>query len=169
VRIGPQSRRSTWIHKIADLPSQAPGLAAEKRSETLGSLEVRLPGRADAALRSQGVDPGAAGATDVALGLMRVAGQAMTETAPNTYMTQRAGQRTFIRVVPHEAGSHPAHGESESRRFVVDFGSSGAGRGLLLTEKYSPFEIYDRERRDPRMRFITRERLQAFIDALAIG
>jgi len=59
--------------------------------------------------------------------------------------------------------------ESEVGRFVVDFLSSGADRGLLITEKFSPFEIYDRERREPRMRFITRERLQAFVDALTVG
>jgi hypothetical protein len=51
---------------------------------------------------------------------------------------------------------------------VVDFGSSGADRGLLISEKFAPFEIYDRERRDRRIRFVTRERLEGFIDALAL-
>jgi hypothetical protein len=58
--------------------------------------------------------------------------------------------------------------EHDIRRFVVDFGGSAADRGLLVSEKYAPFEIYDRERRDSRIRFVTRERLPGFIDALAI-
>jgi hypothetical protein len=71
-------------------------------------------------------------------------------------------------VVPHLPGSHPELDESAIRKFVVDFGSSGADRGLLISEKYAPFEIYDRERRDRRIRFVTRERLAGFIDALAL-
>ena len=38
-----------------------------------------------------------------------------------------------------------------------------------LTGNSSPVEIYERERRDPRIRFVTRERLQGFIDALALN
>ncbi len=51
---------------------------------------------------------------------------------------------------------------------MVDFVSAGADQGLLVTDKFAPFGIYDRERRDARMRFVTRERLQKFINALAL-
>ena len=90
-------------------------------------------------------------------------------SAAGTFDASRAGQRVFVRTIPHGAGEHPELDESAVDRFVVEFLSSGADRGLLITEKFSPFEIYERERREPRMRFITRERFQAFIDALAVG
>jgi len=100
---------------------------------------------------------------------MRLAGYAITERSADTMDAVRFGQRVFVRTVGHISRDHPELQESQVDRFVVDFLSSGADRGLLITEKFSPFEIYDRERREPRMRFITRERLQAFVDALTVG
>ncbi|HEX9977276.1 MAG TPA: hypothetical protein VGB41_01495 [Acidimicrobiia bacterium] len=154
-----------------DLPPQSPKAAVPSGRETLASFtdEMVLPAGASAALRGQGIDPEKAAFHDVVLGLMRSAGYSLTETGPATYLARRGGQETFIRVVPHVAGHHPELNEQEMRRFVVDFGSSGAPRGLLITEKHSPFEIHERERRDPRIRFVTRERLQRFVDALALG
>lgn len=155
---------------FAALPEQTP-VADVRGAETLGSFmeEMSLPGRAAARLRAQGIAPESAAAPEVALGLMRAAGYTLEEIAPDTYLGHGAGQKTFVRVVPHGKGHHPELGEQDIRRFVMDFGSSGASRGLLITEKYSPFEIYERERRDPRIRFVTRERLQGFIDALALN
>jgi hypothetical protein len=40
---------------------------------------------------------------------------------------------------------------------------------MYVSEKYGPFEIYDMERREPRIRFITRERLQKFVEAVSLG
>ena len=54
------------------------------------------------------------------------------------------------------------------RQFVVEFVNSGADRGLLISDKFSPFEVYEREKREPRIRFVTRERLQKFVDALSL-
>lgn len=159
------------FEQISDLPGHAPGLADRAAGEQLAPLapQVKLPAAVDAGLRAQGLDPAAADATDLALGVMRLAGYAVSERSATTYDAVRAGQRVFVRTVPHAAADHPELSESAVDRFVVDFMSSGADRGLLITEKFSPFEIYDRERREPRMRFITRERFQAFIDALAVG
>jgi hypothetical protein len=157
------------FEKLSELPQQAPGLASVAKGEELGGLALRLPAAASAGLRAQGVDPVSADAPSSVIGLMSLAGYAVTDAGPDTFSAIRAGERTLVRVVPHRAGGHPELSESEIRKFVVDFGASGSSRGLLITEKYSPFEIYERERRDPRVRFITRERLQAFADALAIG
>jgi hypothetical protein len=159
------------FEKISDLPGHAPGLADRPRGEELAALgpQVMLPAAVDAGLRAQGLDPAGADATELALGVMRLTGYAVSERSSDTYDANRAGQRVFVRTVGHGAGDHPELDESAVDRFVVDFMSSGADRGLLITEKFSPFEIYDRERREPRMRFITRERFQAFIDALAVG
>jgi hypothetical protein len=159
------------FERFADLPTQAPGVADRVKGEELAPMasELRLPGSVSAGLRSQGIDPDGASAGDIVLGVMRVAGYQLSEVAPGTFTGARGGQRTFVRVVDHAAGSHPELDEQEVRQFVVDFGSSGAERGLLITEKYSPFEVYERERRDKRVRFITRERIQSFVDALSVG
>ena len=155
---------------ISTLPEHAPGIAAPARGEELPAFasEVRLPAAASAALRAQGVDPDSASGPEMALSLMRAGGYAVDRTADDTYRAGRAGQTTFIRVIAHSAGSHPELGEHDIRQFVVDFGGSGSDRGLLISEKYAPFEIYDRERRDGRIRFVTRERLPGFIDALSM-
>jgi len=59
--------------------------------------------------------------------------------------------------------------ESVIRRFLADFATSGADRGMLLSEKYAPFSIHEIENRQPKVRFITRERIQRFIDGMALG
>ncbi|MEX1207625.1 MAG: hypothetical protein WD652_01035 [Acidimicrobiia bacterium] len=155
---------------ISSLPQTVPGVAVPTRGEELPpfSTEIRLPAMAAAALRTQGIDPTAATGPDVALGLMRAGGYMIEPAGPDTFRARRAGQTTFVRVVPHSVGAHPELDESAIRKFVVDFGGSGSDRGLLFSEKYAPFEIYDRERRDGRVRFVTRERLQGFIDAFAL-
>jgi hypothetical protein len=155
---------------FSELPEQSP-VARPRSGESLASFtrEMALPARAAAFLRAQGMDPDAAAAHEVALGLMRSAGYRFDDAGLDTFLAHRNGETTYVRVVPHGPGHHPELDEVEIRRFVADFRSSGAKRGLLITEKYSPFEIYERERRDPRIRFVTRERFQGFIDALALG
>jgi hypothetical protein len=157
--------------RISDLPQTPPGLADGKEAETLSSLgpNIRLPAAVDAGIRAQGLDPDSIDACVLVLGVMRLSGYAITERSIDTMDAVRFGQRIFVRTVGHASQDHPELQESQVDRFVVDFLSSGADRGLLITEKFSPFEIYDRERREPRMRFITRERLQGFVDALAAG
>lgn len=155
--------------RLLELPEHAPQAPARVSGERLEHLTLRLPAQAQAALRAQGIDPAAADGPAAVLALMRAAGYQVSETAPGTYRADRAGQRTFLRVVGHRPGEYPELDETEIRKFVVDFGSSGCARGLLLSEKWAPFEIHERERRDSRVRFVTRERLQAFADALAIG
>ncbi len=155
--------------RMSGLPESAPGLAGESRTERLERLALRLPGPAQTAMRAQGIDPARVDAPTAVLALMRSAGYVVTPTTAGTFRADRAGQTTLIRVVGHTPGDYPELEDAEIRRFVVDFAASGQGRGLLLSEKWAPFEIHERERRDPRVRFVTRERLQAFADALAIG
>ncbi len=157
------------FERLSDLPQNAPGLSAGSRTERLERMTMKLPAQAQARVRSQGLDPASADATAVVIALMRGAGYQVTEVDPVTYKAIRAGQSTFIRVVSHQPGDYPELDETVIRKFVVDFGASGSGRGILLSEKWAPFEIYERERRDPRVRFVTRERLQGFVDALALA
>ncbi len=159
------------FERISDLPDRAPGLADRSGPESLEPIgpQLRLPQAVDAGIRAQGLDPSTTDACDLVLGVMRLAGYRLNERSIDTVDAVSGGQRVFIRTVPHAVGEHPELSEPEVDRFVVDFMSSGADRGLLVTEKFCPFEIYDRERREPRMRFITRERIQGFVDALSVG
>ena len=69
----------------------------------------------------------------------------------------------------YRPGDHPELDESSIRRFMVEFGSAGADRGMLISDKYGPFEMYDLERREPRVRFVTRDRLQKMVDSLSLS
>jgi hypothetical protein len=166
----PQSEAPDPLERIADLPQQAPGIEARTSADTLPALadELRLPATLLAGLRARGIDPADAGAGDVVLGIMRLTGYMVTGRG-DTHTATKGGSTVFLRVVDHQRGEHPELSEGEMRRAVVDFVGSGADRGLVVTEKYGPFEVYDRERRDPRLRFVTRERLQHFVDLLALG
>ena len=101
---------------------------------------------------------------------MKLTGYTVTDgQKAGTSVATRGGQRVYVRIVDHERSEHPELDEAVVRSFVVEFVESGCDRGLLVTEKFCPFEVYERERREPRVRFITRERFQHFVDALALG
>jgi hypothetical protein len=84
-------------------------------------------------------------------------------------MASKAGETTYLVEERHEPGEHPELEESVIRKFLIEFGSSGANRGMLVTDKYGPFEIYELERRNPRVRFVTRNRLQSMVDSLSLS
>ncbi len=154
-----------------DLPQTAPGLAAQQRSDTLGPIgpELRLPKAVNVGLRAQGVDPDTMSAGDMVLSLLRLFGYGVTPgDKPSTFTASKAGSTTFIREDPYALGDHPEIGEVTMREFVMEFLNSGADRGILVSDKFAPFEVYGRERREPRIRFVTRERLQKFVDALSL-
>jgi hypothetical protein len=132
--------------------------------------DLTLPAGLERGLRAAGVDPEGIDAPDLILGLLRMFGYGVTEhTTPNTYMVLKGGISTYILTEPHVRGSHPELDERVIKRFLSEYGSSGAERGLLLTGKYSPFMIHEIETRQPNVRFVTRERLQAFIERMALG
>jgi hypothetical protein len=153
-------------------PENAPGLADVVKPEKLGPVggDVRVPAALDAGLRTMGVVPEAMSAGEMVLGLLRLTGYNVSP-APvgGTHFAERAGVRTYVRVVDHAPGEYPELDERSINEFMVGFISSGASRGLLVTDKFGPFAVYDRERREPRVRFLTRERLQGFVDAIATG
>ncbi len=141
-------------------------------SDELGPIieELKLPAGLERGLRAIGVDPKSVSAPDLILALLRMFGYGVTEQAmPGTYMVIKDGLSTYILTEQHRPGDHPELEESTCKRFIAEFGSSGADRGLLVTAKYSPFMIHDIEARQPNLRFITRERIQGFIDWMALG
>jgi hypothetical protein len=158
--------------QFEEAASDAKFEAPPAHGDDLGSIgaELRLPKAIEIGLRSQGVDPDTMSAGELVRTLLTLFGYSVTTgEKPNTFFSEKAGQRTYIREEPHSPDAYPELDEHVITQFMVDFGSSGANRGLLVTEKYGPFEVYDRERREPRVRFITRERLQKFVDSMALG
>ncbi len=150
-------------------PPQIAEVAKEERLPSIGA-EVQLAARVEAGLRGQGIDPATMSAGEMVLGVLRIVGYTVTEAEkPTTYFASRMGQRTYIRVVDHTPGDYPELPEQIVNEFMVNFVSSGANRGLLITDKYAPYAIYDKERREPRVKYVSRERLQHFLDAVTVA
>ena len=151
-------------------PPEVPEVALRPPTVDLRALtdEVRLTSRLEAGLRAQGVDPASASTAELVAGLLRLAGY--TVTGEGTMFTAtRDGTRHYVEVVEHGPGEHPELSERAVDQFMVRFGQSGSARGFLFTPKYGPFVVYDKERRQPKVRFITRERFQAFVNSIALG
>jgi hypothetical protein len=148
-----------------------PETVASTREDELPPLseDVRLPKAVELGLRAQGIDPDAVTAGQLFTGILGMFGYRVSQLAPGSYTAEKGGVRTFIREVAHQPGDHPSLGEGDVRKFVVDFQTSRADRGVLVTEKYGTFAMYDVERRDPRTRFVVRERMQRTIDYLALS
>lgn len=152
--------------------SEVPSTVTKSRSDTLGPIggELRIPKAVEVGLRGQGIDPAEMDSGQLVAGLLRLFGYAVVDGGvPDTYTANKGGSVTFVRQVSHEADDSPELDEKDMRTFLVDFLSSKADRGLLVSDKYGPFSVYQMEKAEPRIQFVTRERLQKFIDALALN
>lgn len=148
----------------------SPGEMVMSRRDDLPDLasELRLSSGLEAAMRNNGVDPAALSATTLTKELLRIAGYTLAPGAtPGTFLAGRAGVETFVSLVDHEPGQYPELSEQAINSFLAGFYSSRAERGLLFSDKFCPHLVYEKERRDKRVRFITRERLQDFVDSIA--
>lgn len=131
--------------------------------------ELRLPQAVEVGLRAQGIDPKTMTAGELLRGTLSVFGYSINPLDQHQYRASRAGTTTFIYDVPHQPGSYQEVSEASMRDFTMNFLASKADRGILVSDKYGPFEVYERERNDSRVRFVTRERLQNFLDSLALS
>jgi len=154
-----------------DMLQNAPSLAADHRTDTLGPIgkELRLPKAVVVGLRAQGIDPATMTSAEMVQSLLRLFGYAVVSTDnPLAFTATKGGSTTYLREDRYEPGDHSEVDDVTMRQFVMEFVNSGADRGLLISDKFSPFGVYDREKREPRIRFVTRERLQKFVDALSL-
>ncbi|HLF61111.1 MAG TPA: hypothetical protein VI980_08040 [Acidimicrobiia bacterium] len=131
--------------------------------------EVKIPLGLERGLRTRGVDPPTASGPELILALLEMFGYTVSAERDGTFTAVKDNLKTFIRAEPHIPGSYPELDEQVVPRFIVEFGTSGAARGLLITDKLGPFMIHDVEATNPRIRFVTRERIQRFIDSMALG
>lgn len=166
--IAPDPLEEQFSDRIDALPSTM----EPPKADVLAPLakEVRLPKAVTTGLRAQGIDPEKVTAGELVAGMLSLFGYRVTPgPAERTWLAEKGGTVTYIREDPYRPGDHPEVGEETLRRFLVEFTTSGHDRGLFVSEKFGPFAVYDMERREPRIRFVTRERLQKLIDALALG
>jgi hypothetical protein len=152
-------------------PEVVPGTMGRERRDELRPLieELRLPKAIDTGLRAQGVDPASASAGELVTGVLKLFGYQVSPAGMSGWVANKGGERTYIVEDRYKPGDHPELDDSVIRRFMVEFTTTGASRGLLVSEKYGPFDVYTLERREPRVRFITRERIQKLIDSMAIS
>jgi hypothetical protein len=167
---------------IAALNEVVSDTSVSSQPSATGTLEsvagfVQLTGPSAARLRAVGVDPSTMSLMDLTLGLFRVggytvdaAGKALA-TAPDAsvHNASKPGERVALVVFAHKEGDYPEIDERVFGEVAVVAGQSNAQRTILISDKFGPYTMYDRERRDKRLVFVTRERLQAFVDSFGLG
>lgn len=147
------------------------GVEPQIRGDVLTPLshELRIPRAVATGLRANGIDPDEISPGGLVTGLLNLFGYQLNPTGIHSWMASKGGETTYIAEEAYQDGDHPELSEAAIRKFLIDFGSTGANRGMLVTDKYGPFEIYELERRNPKVRFVTRSRLQPMIDSLALS
>ena len=165
------------VHQVVADASVAPQSGTETSLEPISQM-VQLSGPTDAHLRAIGVDPASMSLDDLVLGLLRVSGYdvhvgrtGMSDVQggrADVFGLTREGKSTMLLILSHEAGSHPELDDSVLAKFAVGLAQSSDDQAILVTDKYSPYSMYEREKRDPRCTYITRERLQAFVDSFGL-
>jgi hypothetical protein len=157
---------------FSDAPADVhAGVEPGSRPDVLSPLsrELRLPRAVETGLRANGIDPDQISPGGLVTGILGLFGYNLSPTGLNSWIATKAGETTFIAEDAYKEGDHPELSEATIRRFMIDFGTSSANRAMLVTDKYGPMEIYELERRNPRVRFVTRSRLQPMIDSLALS
>lgn len=150
-----------------------PGVAAPAQRRGLPSFtdEILYAKSVEAQLRAGGIDPNDVTLSDLSQALLQIGGYQVSagpDGPGETYLAQKAGAVALVVVHEHQAGEHPELSESAVNAFVVAVAQTNPERALLITDMFSPYVIYEKERTDPRCRFITRERLQPFVDSFAL-
>jgi hypothetical protein len=131
--------------------------------------DLRLTSGIEAGLRSRGIDPEAMSVVDLGLGLLELAGYRITPRGDGSYVATGGGRTSYVSFAAHEPGSYPELEASAITGFLVGFSEARTDRGLLFTDKFGPYSVYEKEKANPKCRFITRERLQAFVDSIALS
>lgn len=163
---------SIALDPIAVMVDKGPSsldLPARSSGDKVGPVgaEIRLPKAVDTGLRAQGIDPSTMSAAELVTGLLSLVGYRVSPgMADHTWFAQKGGEKTFIREDPLGPDGYPEMDDGAIQRFLFEFQTAGTDRGLLVSDKYAPFGVHEKEAREPRIRFLTRERLQKFVDGL---
>lgn len=154
--------------------------APTSRSDTLESVSeiVELTNPAEAHLRSLGIDPATMNLEDLIVGLLQINGYqidanrrgfTMASVDPDKILwITRDGRPSVLVIVDHVVGSYPELDDHVLSEFAVGVSQTNPAKAILVTDKFSPYSMYERERRDDRLVFVTRERLQSFVDSFGL-
>jgi hypothetical protein len=150
-----------------------PGVATRVPDEGLPPFagEILYAKSVEARLRAAGIDPYDVSLSTLARGLLQIGGYQVTpgsDGPADTYLATKAGSVSLVVVHESRPGDHPELPESAVNSFVIEVAQTNPQRALLITDMFGPYMIYEKERNDPRCRFITRERLQPFVDSFAL-
>jgi len=140
---------------------------------------VQLSGRSEALLRAAGVDTDTMSLSELIVGLLEVSGYDVHSGrsglsggaggTAETFGLVRGGQQMLLVILTHAEGSHPELDDTVLAHFAAEVAKSQPHQAILVTDKYSPYSMYEREKRDTRSVYITRERLQSFVDSFDLG
>lgn len=146
-------------------------LAEKRASDDLAPIgeDLRLTAGISAGIRSMGIDPQTMSIAQLGRGLLELAGYAVSEREQDSVIASGKGTSTFVQFVDHQAGDHPELSHQAIVAFLVAYASARTEMGLLITDKFGPYEVYQKERANPDVRFVTRERLQGFVDSIALS
>ena len=146
-------------------------LAEHRASDDLGPVgaQLRLTTGVAAGLRSMGIDPETMTVCDLGIGLLDLAGYALADRGDGTWVASGKGTSTFVQCVDHVPGDYPELSHKAVIAFLVAYATARTERGMLITDKFGPYEIYKKERANADCVFVTRERLQGFVDAIALS
>lgn len=182
--VSPILGRDTVVHDpIAALEAVAADSTIAPPSHDREGLEpvtqlVELSAPTEAHLRSMGVDPSSMALRDLVTGLIAVAGYRIDEGRRAPTMTRvptddvhwiaRGGDTAVLAILEHVDGSYPEVDDAVLGEFAAIVAQASPKRGIFVTDKFGPYSMYDRERRDKRLVFVTRERLQSFVDSFGL-
>ena len=153
-------------------PTAAPETVSSVPEEGLGAAgaELQIPSQISSGLRLQGIVPDEAAAGELVLGILRLTGFRVSPgDQTDCYVALNPGARTFVFVDQMTEADYPELEEGVINKFMANFSSSGLDRGLLISDKFGPYLVYEKEKREPRVQFITRERLQQFVDSIVLA
>ena len=151
------------------------------RGDTLESIPelVVLSGPTAAHLRTMAVDTSTMSLADLVVGLFRISGYTVeagrrgfsmsSVQAGDIYSLTRGAESSVMVLLSHVDGEYPELEDHVLAEFAVAVAQANPQRALLVTDKFSPYAMYERERRDKRLVFVTRERLQAFVDSFGLS
>lgn len=156
-----------------EVPNAPGGLSAPATggADELKKLsdDLSIPASVDAALRASGLDPASADAPELVRGVLAHKGYTVGEMSAGGYLCSKAGRTIYVHNVGHSADAHPELSDGDIRSFVAAAASSPADEAILVTAKFCPFSVYAREKANPAIRFISRERLQEFITQITLS
>jgi hypothetical protein len=178
------SRETLPIDPVASLEAvtaDATVAPSTSRSDTLEPVSeiVELTNHGEAHLRSLGVDPAKMSLEDLIVGLFRINGYqidtnrrgfTMTSVEPDKILwISRDGQSSVLVIVDHVVGSYPELDDQVLSEFAVGISQAKLTTAILVTDKFGPYAMYEREKRDKRLVCVTRERLQPFVDSFGLA